>query len=483
MLEPQQHEPESPVPASPEAGALYAPPQTGGFPSLFGDLEEELSQTRKPWWRRNKWLSIGLGALAVLVVAAIVVAQLRGRNVPVTYTTGQARTGTLTLTVGATGPVQGKNYNLSFSASAPVAEIDVTVGQQVHSGDKLAKLDTTTLQSALDQARVQRDQAWANWQNQIFSCNNQTNPPPQCTTPSYTSYENALIAYNNALNNLNQATMYAPHDGVIVAVNGTVGSSPSSGSGSGSSSGSSSVASSSAFIVLTDVSALQVQASVNEADISGIATGQTATFTISAFANQTFRGTVSLISPNAQTTSNVVTYPVTIAVDMTALNGKTLLPGMTANITIQRLQRTGVTLVPAAAISYARSAAAANDGRISRTQARQAITDGRTMLTSYLQQHPESAADNPQIAFVLQHSGSTWTLKPVVIGLTDGAQTEVLAGLSAGDQMVIGQQGGSGATTSGAGTGTGGGLFGGGGRGAGGAGGAGGGRGGAGGGR
>src|SRR5207248_47151 len=131
----------------------------------------------------------------------------------------------------------------------------------------------------------------------------------------------------------NNATLTAPHAGIITAINGTVGGS-SSGSSSSTSSTTSSTTTGGGFIQIADTSALQVVASVNEADIGAVTTGQPATFTTSAYGATTFRGTVSLISPAATTTSNVVTYPVTVDVDMSSLQNKNLLPGMTATITI-----------------------------------------------------------------------------------------------------------------------------------------------------
>ena len=226
------------------------------------------------------------------------------------------------------------------------------------------------------------------------------------------------------------------------------------------------------------MSALQVVASVNEADIGNVATGQPVTFTTSAYGPIVFRGTVSLISPAATTTSNVVTYPVTVNVDMSSLQGKNLLPGMTATLTITRARRDNVVLLPASAVTFARSSLNLNGSsstnssapNITAQQARDAIVAARQMLTTLEQQH-DVTADNPQSAFVLQQNGKQWVVKPVVIGLTDGTYYEALAGLSAGDSVVTGQSGGATNTTTTPRNPLGGGGFGGGGFGGGGAGG------------
>src|SRR5205085_3317726 len=109
-----------------------------------------------------------------------------------------------------------------------------------------------------------------------------------------------------------------------------------------------------------DSSALQIIANVNETDVANLKVGDSVRFTVSAYANQRFSGTVSAISPNGQTVSNVVTYPVTIDVDMSSLNGANLLPGMTANVTIAVVQRSNILLVPVDAVNFARLASTGN---------------------------------------------------------------------------------------------------------------------------
>jgi HlyD family secretion protein len=165
-----------------------------------------------------------------------------------------------------------------------------------------------------------------------------------------------------------------------------------------------------------------------------------------------------------------VTYPVTLNVDMTSLNGAHLLTGMTATISITTAERQNVLLVPTAAITFARAAATATSGGfLSRTQVRDALVQGRQLLLGLQQQDAQLAADSPTLAYVLQRSGTKWVVKPVVLGLSNGTAYEVLAGLSAGDSVVTGQTGGtlpsasSSANNTGTGAGTGGGGLGGGG--------------------
>jgi hypothetical protein len=149
---------------------------------------------------------------------------------------------------------------------------------------------------------------------------------------------------------------------------------------------------------------------------------------------------------------------VTSSVDANDLKGVRLLPAMTANVTIVTAQRTGVLLVPATAITFARTEVTA--GAITRANALTAFRQAAQMLQAATASDATAQQDNPQAAFVLERNKNQWVVKPVVVGLTNGTVYEVLSGLSAGETIVTGQQG-AGTTTT---TTTGGGLFGGGGR-------------------
>jgi multidrug efflux pump subunit AcrA (membrane-fusion protein) len=258
----------------------------------------------------------------------------------------------------------------------------------------------------------------------------------------------AQAALQTATDNLSEATLTAPHAGTIASINGTVGGTPGSGSGSGSGSGASS-SSSSGFIVIDDLSTFQVVAQVNEADIAKVAVGQTATFTVSAFGTQRFLGTVASLSPQGTSSSGVVTYPVTINVTMSAVGSAHLLPQMTANLAIITAQRTGVLLVPASAVSFARTAVSA--GLVTRAQVLTAVQQAQQLLPTAPSVPSSSAPASASVAFVLERSGSSggsFVVKPVVLGLSNGTSYEVVAGLANGETVVTGQTGGTSTTSS-----------------------------------
>ena len=200
------------------------------------------------------------------------------------------------------------------------------------------------------------------------------------------------------------------------------------------------------FNQTVDPSVLQVVAYVNESDMANVKLGDPAQFTVSAYGNRIFTGVVNAISPNGVTVSNVVTFTVYVDVDTNDLQGTTLLPGMTANVTIEVGRRTHILLIPVKAVNFARTSTVANTATgtpvlISQEQVTAALDQASRMLQQLQHQHPAIASENPTPAFVLQQSGGQFLAKPVVLGLTDGTNYEVLAGLSPGETIIVGVAG------------------------------------------
>ncbi|WP_376795816.1 efflux RND transporter periplasmic adaptor subunit [Thermogemmatispora sp.] len=474
---------------------------------------EELSpaEPRRPWWRQRRWqVLIGLILLFVLIGGSVltVVALRRGR---VTYQYQRVARGTFTQVVSATGTLQGTVYNVTAPTSGKITALYVSVGQQVRAGQVLAKLDSTSLQDAVNQAQAQvnaaqtaltdaqnnlsKVEAQANAslataydqeQNALYNCDhpalNQAVPPncKQLAEDQYAQAQSQAAAQiasaqaqvdnaqsqlktaqaqlTTAQHNLSLTTITAPHAGVVATINGSVGSYPGgSVSGLGSSSGGGSQSggvntgtagsagspATAAFIQIVDLSSLQITANVNEADIGAVNTGQQVHFTVSAYGNRQFRGSIRAISPLGQSVSNVVTYPVTITVDLSSARDAHLLPGMTANLTITTLQHEDVLLIPVDAVNFARSVAnlSGRNGTpvLDPAQIQAAVAQARQLVQDLRNLPP---GEQPTPGYVLERAGDRWVIKPVVLGLTDGNTYEVLAGLEVGESVVTGAQGG-----------------------------------------
>jgi HlyD family secretion protein len=344
----------------------------------------------------------------------------------------------------------------ALNVARATANANITAAQTKVSDDQQAL--------ALAQANAAANNTTA--QNQINTAQGQLGVTQQQGNTSIVSAQSQVIADQGIVkqdqqqlitdqDNLANATLKAPHSGTVTVINGSVGSTPGippSGTGS-------SAASSNTFIQIVDSSALQVVADVNEADTANLQVGDPAVFTVSAFGTRQFPGTVTAISPNGAVTSNVTTYPVYIDIDMTQLHGARLLPGMTANVTVTVLQRNNVLLVPISAVDFARNASSAvpppgTPRAISPSEGAAALEQRNLEI-----QNPNITSDNPAPDYVLEQGKSGQILaRPIVVGLSDGTNYEVLQGLIEGETIIVGVQGsGVGNFTGGAGGGGGGG--------------------------
>ena len=405
------------------------------FQPLYQE-EDGSSQLVLPRKRRPvRLIVISIVLLLLLIGGGVYIYLGRAHASVVSYTTVPTSIGSLTETVSASGPLQAKaEYDMNFSSSGQISAIDVHVGQQVKAGQVLATMIAPNLQIAVQEAQISVDNA-QNTYNTVVANGDST---ATLTTDS-NALQSAKLQLQTAQNNLAAATLTAPGNAVVAAINGIVGQNASSSA-------------STPFIVLLDTGGFTITSSVNEADIANVQVNQSARFTVTAYAGQIFRATVSSISVVGTSSSGVVSYPVTLVVNMDSIGTAHLYPGMTATATITTAQRIGALLVSNSAFTFPTTALQA--GVISRSALTQGFggsgaTSSGTATTSTGSRH---------IVLVLR-SGE---LVPVLIttGLTNGTFSEVLSGLKQGDQVVVSATGGAFANLSSSGTNTsGGGLF------------------------
>ena len=376
-------------------------------PPTYQDDRDVLDEValRKPRRRGKRRRLITFSVFLVLVIAAGVVYYVfHSSSATTTYQSTPVTQGNLVLTATATGAVQANTYEADFSTSGTVTAIYVRVGQQVHAGQKLAQLNTTALEDALKVAQAQLQQA------EDFS--------------TWDSIQIAQAQVNQAQHNLDAATLTAPHSGMIISINGSIGSTPGSSANGG-------------FIAITDVSALSVLLSVNEADIGRVARGNPVRFTVDSYGNRAFRGQVDSITQSGQTSNNIVTYPVGMSIDTSSLQGANLIPGMTVNATIITMTRQNVLMIPNSAVSFAQGAV--TQGLIPFNQIQSATASARQALSSMTRSQGASVwQDNPNASYVLEQQNGQLVAVPGILGLSEGRSYEVLSGLNANDMIVVG---------------------------------------------
>jgi HlyD family secretion protein len=232
----------------------------------------------------------------------------------------------------------------------------------------------------------------------------------------------------------------APVDGVVVSRNVDVGQTVAA-----------SLQAPVLFTIAQDLSRMQVDTSVDEADVGRVQVGQRATFTVDAFPRQTFAGEVNQIRKAAQIVQNVVTYTVVVGVENSS---QQLLPGMTANVRIVTDSKPSVLKVPNAALRFRPPGVEAGpDGRVSSSQADRPSSarggDGRAAIGGDERRPASPGAIGASANGV---TGRAWVFGPggnpvprtLELGLTDGAFTEVLGGnLSEGTEVLVGLRGGA----------------------------------------
>lgn len=251
---------------------------------------------------------------------------------------------------------------------------------------------------------------------------------------------------NRAKLNLEYCNIYSPVDGVVISRNIDVGQTIAA-----------SLQAPTLFTIANNLTQMQVNANVDEADIGNISDQADVKFTVDAYPNDNFKGRISEIRLNPQTVQNVVTYSVIISIDNPDLKLK---PGMTANIAITVDQRDNVLRVSNASLRY--TPPGAHREEFADQKAAVQAPSNRPERSSGLQEGPEPAAAplapgqkwNPSEKIKMvrpkrttQRPGVVYVLdaqqKPqarrVVLGITDGSATEVVSGeLKAGDAVIIG---------------------------------------------
>ena len=162
------------------------------------------------------------------------------------------------------------------------------------------------------------------------------------------------------------------------------------------------------FTIAKDLTDMRVIADIDEADIGNVKEGQTVTFTVDTYPNDTFHGTVTQVRLEATDTDNVITYEVVISAPNNDLKLK---PGLTANVSINTMERTGVLSVKTRALRFTPTK------EILGKSYKIEDVDGRNKLWTL--------------------SGNILKAHEVKVGATDGVRTEILSGVKAGTDVVI----------------------------------------------
>lgn len=284
----------------------------------------------------------------------------------ITYQTQKLEKCTITDVVEASGTINPVNIvSVGSTVSGLMKEIYVDFNSEVKKGQLLAQIDPANFQASVDQNQAQINNAQANLAK--------LNAEMVMAEKTYNRYKNlyaknfvarseldqaesdylakkasigaqkASIAqaqanYKTALTNLGYTKIIAPVDGTIISRDINVGQPVAA-----------SFQAPELFEIAQDLTKMQIEVNVSEADIGQVKEGQAAEFNLDGYPDKTFHGVVTQVRLDSTTTSNVVTYTVIVSVNNEDL---TLKPGMTANVSIITKRSEDVMCAPNVALKF-----------------------------------------------------------------------------------------------------------------------------------
>lgn len=360
---------------------------------------------------------------SIITLIFIVVKLLPGKKpAPVSLETTSVEKGDITSVVTATGTIEPtKQIEVGTQVSGVVKKIYVDYNSKVKAGQLIAELDKTTLLSALSEAKASYSMA-KNEQSYLQKIYERQKGLYESKLISEADYEEAFYKLNaakgtsqqrlsdleRAQTNLSYASIYSPIDGVVLGIDVEEGQTVAA-----------SFSTPTLFTIAQDLTKMQVEANVDEADIGNVQNGQRVTFTVDAYPEEEFAGTVTQVRLNPTVTSSVVTYTVVVKADNPE---QRLKPGLTATISVFTKELKNVLTIKEKALSF--------------------VPDQELQKTYYAQRHitaeipkAKPSTTSTKYVWVVQKNGKL-TQKEVVVGESDGILIQVLGGLSAKEKIV-----------------------------------------------
>ena len=379
------------------------------MPTNTAPVKRSVVRRAGAWLWRKKWW--------ILIIAAIVGVGFyffgAGTSKKQEFVELSIRRGDLRQVVTATGEIQPVNtVNVGSQVSGTIDALYVDYNSKVKKGDLLLTIEPSVLQASVDEAKAslisaesQRNYAKSEYlrNKTLYADGYIARAEMEQSQTNYEQAEQSVARaksqYERAETNLSYATITSPVDGTVISRKVDKGQTVAA-----------SFQTPDLFEIAEDLSKMQIETSVSEADIGVIAEGQPVTFTVDAYPTQTFEGVVRQIRLSPTTTSNVVVYTVVIDVDNSDLR---LMPGMTAFVTIIVSEKIDVWKVQNAALLLRNF-----DGVI---------------------ENPGDATPKTHLAI---HRGKDIVMVPYEKGLVTATETEVIADdLQQGDMVIVGKTG------------------------------------------
>jgi HlyD family secretion protein len=364
---------------------------------------------------------------------------------------------TIATTISATGSLEPVDQvEVGTQVSGDVSKIYVDFNDIVKKGQIIAEIDKSKLEATLYQVQIAYESAKNDYEHALQTFE-RTKKLSETNSASTVDLETAEYAMNTAKFsmdksasevkqaklNLGYSIIKSPINGVVLERSVDVGQTVTA-----------SMSTPTLFILAKDLKLMKVMADVDEADIGAVKKGQRVEFTVDAFQNEKFKGSVQQVRLNPTETSNVITYTVVITAENPDLK---LLPGMTATCTIVTEEIVDAISVPVKAIKFTPA-------------------EGTPMLNPKDMPHPsrpkqdtaasskdedmgppgmmgggapggggskkKSSSSSPKISgsHVWVNLNGKVAPRPVKTGISDGVNVQILKGLSVGDSVIVRQE-------------------------------------------
>jgi HlyD family secretion protein len=377
-------------------------------------------------------------AVALLILGAFILTRC-GRSNASEFQSATVTRGPITQAVTATGTLNPVvNVQVGSQVSGNIQKLFADFNSNVKAGQTVAQIDPALFQATVTQAEGDLANAQAalelarinatRTQSLVAKQNSAQSDLDQALANLHQAEANIKIkqgALDKAKADLDHCTITSPIDGTVISRSVDVGQTVAA-----------SLQAPVIFTIANDLTKMQIDSNVAEADVGVVAVDQNVDFTVDAFPNRTFQGKVVQVRNAPITVQNVVTYDTVIGVSNPDLKLK---PGMTANVSIVISHNDDVLKISNAALRYRppdapaaepqRSASDRGQGGASRPRSGQG-GERRTERTVYVLR-----GNKPQPV-------------PIKTGISDGVMTEVVEGLKEGDRVVTAQLNGAGAANS-----------------------------------
>lgn len=388
--------------------------------------------------------------VAVLLTTALILRPKKVNVKDILIETAKAGLGSINKTITATGTLEALlTVEVGTQVSGIIENIYVDFNTYVKKGQLLAKIDTTNLAAALEQSQATLDNAKAelDYQQTTYDRLAPLNNKKLISQTEYdqavynlnkakASYKSALAQHKKNRINLDYALIYSPIDGIIlnraVEEGQTVAASFNTPT---------------LFTIANDLTQMQVEANVDEADIGQVKKGQRVEFSVDAYPDETFDGEVTEVRLEPTISNNVVTYTIVIAAPNPDYK---LMPGMTAETVIYVIEKKNILMVPSKALRFVpeqnlmtsyiegQEKPEMSDGKgfpeTPEGENRPKKPDGQPDMKNM---PPPVFDENSDQKMVWVKDGSHIHPVPVKTGLDDDIHVEVISGLRSGDEIIV----------------------------------------------